>query len=897
MYPSGIGTSFHDPLTTSFNRNQSLNFHSGRPLLKDYKQESGHVHPILSGADGASIRRGRGIQYTNGVTSFDGSSRPNTSSATQRYGLSPRSVQGKTFSTGVGTPGGSHRTYEGFGGATWSSRPSSAYPSYGRRYADLMQRSRPSSGVPNNPPKWLALDKQMLSFEAYFKEVVDESRLETYRVRRCVLQYYLEDDSIKITEPREENSGIPQGAFLKRHRVPKGDGEHYTWRDIDVATEMTFYGRTFRITNCDQRTREFYRAKGIELSGSEGVPEDPVRAASRPPTATARPPDDHKKFMEARLGKCMDNKEEIAQFLANDRKVLRFFCFWDDRGLGGDSERREFRLHYFLADDTVEVLEVNRPNSGRDPWPALLKRMKLPKVWSSNARENTNFYKAADFRLGDTITIFGRKVLLYDCDKFTREYYQETFGADMERIPVPEKQKRVKTLTIPPHMGIGREEDSIMNVLSLHPKPPRQNVMRRLQNKSNMLRFVAKLKNAVGFDRERVFTVNYHLDTDDISVFEPVVRNSGRTGGKFMDKQKIKKPDTGAYYRESDFHVGAEVHCFGRLFDLLDADLYTLNYMAAHPETFPMANPEAISNKVASFGDELLDTLETRFRGQDVMASGQVPPGEFRETLSRACPALNSQEVLTLQRSFEEKPGGNINYAAMLGSLGSRGSDMGGASDALLASNNVANDDTSLEGAVASIRRQVQRRGPAGMRGLARAFSHADEAGDRLLGPMTFRETLGRVGLTVSDGAVAAIFDTLAADEPNGHNVIDYATVLDALCGELSTVREQAARQAYVSIDRNHTGAILMEDVVAKFEAARHPAVLARELTPDEARAELADCFEGAGARSGGRISLPEFLRIYSEIGVAFEDDAAFLDYMSNVWDIQPLHRFRRSWR
>lgn len=38
-------------------------------------------------------------------------------------------------------------------------------------------------------------------------------------------------------------------------------------------------------------------------------------------------------------------------------KVLRFFCVWDDRvSLLGD--RRPYRLHYFLEDDTVEVLEV-----------------------------------------------------------------------------------------------------------------------------------------------------------------------------------------------------------------------------------------------------------------------------------------------------------------------------------------------------------------------------------------------------------------------------------------------------------------------------------------------------------------------------------------------------------
>ena len=37
--------------------------------------------------------------------------------------------------------------------------------------------------------------------------------------------------------------------------------------------------------------------------------------------------------------------------------MLRFFAVWDDRGaLYG--EKRPFVVHYYLADDSVEVLEV-----------------------------------------------------------------------------------------------------------------------------------------------------------------------------------------------------------------------------------------------------------------------------------------------------------------------------------------------------------------------------------------------------------------------------------------------------------------------------------------------------------------------------------------------------------
>jgi len=39
-------------------------------------------------------------------------------------------------------------------------------------------------------------------------------------------------------------------------------------------------------------------------------------------------------------------------------------------------------MHYYLADDTIDIREVNFANSGRDPFPLMLRRNRLPKVFS-----------------------------------------------------------------------------------------------------------------------------------------------------------------------------------------------------------------------------------------------------------------------------------------------------------------------------------------------------------------------------------------------------------------------------------------------------------------------------------------------------------------------------------
>ena len=92
------------------------------------------------------------------------------------------------------------------------------------------KREEPENeGIPRLPPKWLKYDRKVLLFMGYFKEPVHESAVENYRVRKVDFHYYLDDDTLYITEGKIENSGIPQGVFLKRHKVPKGSsGEFYT---------------------------------------------------------------------------------------------------------------------------------------------------------------------------------------------------------------------------------------------------------------------------------------------------------------------------------------------------------------------------------------------------------------------------------------------------------------------------------------------------------------------------------------------------------------------------------------------------------------------------------------------------------------------------------------------
>ena len=100
----------------------------------------------------------------------------------------------------------------------------------------------------------------MLRFTGYFKESVVESRLENFRIRQLTIYYYLEDRSVMITEPKQINSGAPQGAFLKRQMIIKQDGSQMPFEPTDfrVGQDIDVCGRSIRLVDCDQYTREFF---------------------------------------------------------------------------------------------------------------------------------------------------------------------------------------------------------------------------------------------------------------------------------------------------------------------------------------------------------------------------------------------------------------------------------------------------------------------------------------------------------------------------------------------------------------------------------------------------------------------------------------------------------------
>lgn len=99
----------------------------------------------------------------------------------------------------------------------------------------------------------IRLLNKVLCFSAYFKETVHES-VEQYHLRVVKILYFLEDNSISVVEPPIANSGISQGVLLRRQKLLKATKEPFTAKDFNLAINISFFAKTFRIVSCDKFT-------------------------------------------------------------------------------------------------------------------------------------------------------------------------------------------------------------------------------------------------------------------------------------------------------------------------------------------------------------------------------------------------------------------------------------------------------------------------------------------------------------------------------------------------------------------------------------------------------------------------------------------------------------------
>lgn len=134
-----------------------------------------------------------------------------------------------------------------------------------KNYIEVMLKG----GRPNkNLESFLKNDRKVLSYSIIWEDKSYDGGDKTY-----TLNFFLSDNSVEVKEINEANNGkTPFPMLLKRQKLAKTPilthcpgmslkkEEFYAPQDLLIGTKVTIFGRECLIYDCDQFTREWYKA-------------------------------------------------------------------------------------------------------------------------------------------------------------------------------------------------------------------------------------------------------------------------------------------------------------------------------------------------------------------------------------------------------------------------------------------------------------------------------------------------------------------------------------------------------------------------------------------------------------------------------------------------------------
>lgn len=384
----------------------------------------------------------------------------------------------------------------------------------------------------------------------------------------------------------------------------------YTPTDFEIGKTYDIVGQKMTITDADKFTRDYFK-KQFQISLTPALPRpSSVRPDVGAQSATGlgakilNKPNFTKNGVKSQdYTAKKEQTDKTHRFLNFDGKVLRFKCIemnGDTMGLTGGSSynggnSQEFALHYYLAENSVEVRNMKSRKMCLDDVNVLLRKGKLPKNWRDIPRGATpEFYQPEDLQCGSTVDCYGRHLMLLDCDEPTRDLYR-AMGIEQYPIDLVRPQEVRHQHTVPKlgdgFLTIGGEEATLTTV---HGQPKTiKNWKKVYRNQNCLIRCRANMVSEDKINTSRNFTITFYLEDDTLSVFEDVMRNSGMTGGSFLKRGRYQNalPEDSDYPRPflaTDIYLGNVISVNGVDFRIKEMDEMSVDFCEASPEEFPM---------------------------------------------------------------------------------------------------------------------------------------------------------------------------------------------------------------------------------------------------------------------------------------------------------------------
>jgi len=181
------------------------------------------------------------------------------------------------------------------------------------------------------------------------------------------------------------------------------------------------FSRAFKILGCDKFTQDYYLMKfqrKFPLGGFEEIPTKNISKITYPPYNGFGDEEDS-------LGNCKGlilkkPKKDIFKYIANDKIILRFYAKMNTKI--AEDESRRFLISFFMADDSIQVYELNNKNSG------IMEGRFLERGKYKNEENENKQFRINDFQINKSILLNKFSFNIIDADDYSKKWMSENMA-------------------------------------------------------------------------------------------------------------------------------------------------------------------------------------------------------------------------------------------------------------------------------------------------------------------------------------------------------------------------------------------------------------------------------------------------------------------------------------
>lgn len=189
----------------------------------------------------------------------------------------------------------------------------------------------------------------------------------------------------------------------------------------------------------------------------------------------------------------------------------------------------------------------------------------------------------------------------------------------------------------------------------------------------------------------------------------------------------------------------------------------------------------------------------------------------------------------------------------------------------------VNDTDTLME----VLKESLKSRGARGIVGLGRKFRIADDDNSGFIEFKEFQKVISEHALDWTPAQVKMIFDHFDADKSGS---ISFDEFIIAIRGQLNERRRNLVLMAFAILDADKSGIVELNDIAAKYDASKHPDVIAGKRSKESVLAEFLDTFDTE--EKDGKVTPSEFCKYYSNVSASIDEDDYFELMIRNAWHI-----------